>query len=288
MSQYRAYFAPGGVDPSGLQFRMERHHWFARKGDTGEVGQKLVDRFCKPNGSFNIHDFTTPMLGGQKGTVHDYIENTLQYGLQYDAIVASTKDCDCCGFLKKVAGLMLYNWTIANALAEHKPAKGVYGHELQSPWPKLERWKDPGARGNPNTPDMLGNFIQEIINRCNITDENEIKKPQTLHYKIPEGILKENVIAPEIQLPYSIPNLPVVLPNGTTRPYEFPNPGGFSVWTFDDGRVLRADPIRGLQYLLLYRFLRGSGGGSAQGQPPLTRPQPLPQATPQTLPSLAL
>ena len=131
----------------------------------------------------------------------------------------------------------------ANALAEHKPPKGVYGHELQSPWPKLERWKDPGARGNPNTPDMLGNFIQEIINRCNITDENEIKKPQTLHYKIPEGILKENVIAPEIQLPYSIPNLPVVLPNGTTRPYEFPNPGGISVWTFDDGRVLRANPI---------------------------------------------
>lgn len=117
---------PGRVDPIGL-FQMERHHWFPRMGDDGSVGQAVVDKFCAPAGSFNIHDYTTPMLGGAVGTVHHTIEHVLQYRAQYDAIVASTEECDCCTFLKRISGLMIYNWAMANALSKHRPPKGAMG-----------------------------------------------------------------------------------------------------------------------------------------------------------------
>ena len=175
------------MDPYGLQaFRLERHHWFAQ---LGEKGQETVDKFCLPdangNPKININDFTTPVLGSSKGTVHYTIHTTFMYNTQYMAVVNNTKPCNCCSFLKQVWGLMIANWTAANAWAVHKPPKGQYGHELTGPFPKLERFEDPAPKGKGV--DMTGRFLQHIITECKLTRE-QLKEPSPLTYKIPGGI----------------------------------------------------------------------------------------------------
>ena len=115
MSQYRAYFVPGGVDPFGLDY----HHWFANLGGRG---QKFIDCKCEDI-KVDIDRYTTwydgviannEHQGGLFGdTPHGYLHHTLKYHKVYELVVGEAETC-CQALLATWALAEIYHDALRN------------------------------------------------------------------------------------------------------------------------------------------------------------------------------
>ena len=115
MSQYRAYFVPGAMDPWGLWFQFERHHWIPQN----KKSQADFKKVC-PN--ISVHFFVTPLKKGYDGDAngvadhHGYIHNS-KTGFDWNnkvSQIVNKKKTNCCEVLKSLDALIRQAWKELN------------------------------------------------------------------------------------------------------------------------------------------------------------------------------
>ena len=141
MNKYLAYFVPSDIDPSGLGFHLERHHWFIQEG----AFVKKLKKLC-PNVS--IHFFVTPLLkGNKKGTndvgkledIHGWLHKLVKSkGYDWnkkvndliDTEVQKGKDKSCCQFLIDMNLLIKKTWEIIEERSKNKKGGAIPPMEM--------------------------------------------------------------------------------------------------------------------------------------------------------------
>ena len=215
MSQYRAYFVPGGMDPSGLYVGDPDvpwdHHWFCQKKSTedlfnskcGDLLEKLYSNYTHFRNRFT----TRFEPGWGEYSMHTWIENQHpdgKYGERVDEILKNSKNC--CEALKEIKNLIYQYYTDA-----------WYGPNF------VESVKIPlhPYRGNP-THDTSG-FLDQVIDiACNSI-------PPPPRFVPVEEPIPRPVPVPDLEPPVGIPVVPPKL-FPIPQPAPAPTPPWWQRW----------------------------------------------------------
>jgi len=220
MSQYRAYFVPGGVDPWGLCVADQRPLGIiigspkrtnsSRKAFNDKCGP-FLELIYHTYSSF--HDlFTTRYTPGWgEYSIHKWIEYDHpkgEYGVEFDKILRDSKNC--CEALKEIRKL-IYDY---HRLGEYGPS---FVGPIKVP---LHRYRN----ANHSTGDLLDKFIDIAC--------NQPPNLPPLTRRVPEPVLIPRRVPP-ITIPRVVPPSFGPLPPGSVHPPGIPpgpvHPPGFIV-----------------------------------------------------------